>query len=61
MPTLLNPALFPEPHVFKPERHLDSRGQFVRNDCLITFGIGKLAFCQIYLSDMDLDLHFYAL
>ena len=41
LPTIWNDKLFPEPHVFKPERHLDCNGQFVKNENLTPFGVGK--------------------
>ena len=41
IPAAWDEKLFPEPHVLKPERHLDSDGKFVRNDNLAPFGVGK--------------------
>ena len=34
--------MFPEPDVLKPERHLDADGQFVKNENITPFGVGKL-------------------
>ena len=33
--------LFPDSQLLKPERHLGENGQFVKNDNLIPFGIGR--------------------
>ena len=41
LPIIWNEELFPEPHVFKPERHLDCNGEFVKNEYLTPFGVGK--------------------
>ena len=32
--------LWPEPHKFDPERHLDNEGNFVRSPYIIPFGLG---------------------
>ena len=33
--------MFPDPHILKPERHLGKDGQFVKNENLMPFGVGK--------------------
>ncbi|XP_014672801.1 PREDICTED: cytochrome P450 2C15-like isoform X3 [Priapulus caudatus] len=38
---LNDPKHFPEPEKFRPERHLDERGDFVQNEALIPFSIGR--------------------
>jgi len=40
-----DPAHFKDPHTFNPDRFLDPEGQFVRNERIIPFGIGK-RFCM---------------
>ena len=37
-----NPKVFPDPNSFKPERFLDSNGQFMKNEHNIPFSIGKV-------------------
>ncbi len=39
--TVWDPVLFPEPHVLRPERHLDADGNFVKNDNITPFGVGE--------------------
>ena len=36
-----NPEVFPEPHLFRPERFINSEGQLVNADLIIPFGIGR--------------------
>ena len=36
-----DPVLFPEPDIVKPERHLDTEGNLIRNEVLTTFGVGE--------------------
>ena len=42
--TIWDPVLFPEPEVLRPERHLNADGQFVKNENITPFGVGKLNF-----------------
>ena len=42
--TVWDPVMFPEPDVLKPERHPDADGQFVKNENITPFGVGKLNF-----------------
>nr|QST15069.1 CYP370B2 protein [Diaphanosoma celebensis] len=37
----MDPALWADPLLFRPERHLDDRGRAVKSEYLVTFGIGK--------------------
>lgn len=37
----LDDEVFEQPHEFKPERHLDSKGQLKHFDEFIPFSIGK--------------------
>ena len=36
-----DPDHFKDPHLFNPDRFLDENGQFVQNDRVTPFGIGK--------------------
>jgi cytochrome P450 len=36
-----NPEVFPEPRTFMPERYLNTKGQYVKNDNNIVFGVGE--------------------
>lgn len=38
----MNPELFPDPTLFKPERHLNKDGTFRMDENIILFGKGKL-------------------
>ena len=38
----MDPALWPDPLQFRPERHLDSHGKVIKSEYLVTFGLGKL-------------------
>lgn len=37
----MNPELFPDPTLFKPERHLDKQGAYKMDQNVILFGKGK--------------------
>ena len=41
MTVLLDPKYFPNPHEFNPKRFLNEEGNFVPNEHLIPFGVGK--------------------
>ena len=41
MTVLLDPKYFPNPHKFNPNRFLNDEGNFVPNEHLIPFGVGK--------------------
>merc|ERR1719481_554813 len=36
-----NPKYFEEPQHFRPERHLDASGRFMKSEYMVPFGIGK--------------------
>lgn len=36
-----DPVMWPDPHTFKPERHLDENGNLDKKDRTIGFGAGK--------------------
>ncbi len=38
--TNVDPEIWPEPHKFLPERHLNDQGEFIKSDRLLTFGLG---------------------
>lgn len=49
-------AAFPQAHRFKPERHLDSEGRFVRPECMLPFSIGRRSCPGETLARMQLFL-----
>jgi len=38
---MMNEKEFENPHIFKPERFLDSKGKFKPHPHIIYFGVGK--------------------
>eukprot|EP00058_Branchiostoma_floridae_P019889 XP_002605379.1 hypothetical protein BRAFLDRAFT_278496 [Branchiostoma floridae] len=58
---LHNPAVYPEPDVFKPERFLDDSGQFKKGDNFIPFSLGRRACLGEQLARMELFLFFTSL
>ncbi|XP_014672812.1 PREDICTED: cytochrome P450 2D28-like [Priapulus caudatus] len=55
---LNDPKYFPEPQKFRPERHLDERGDFVQNEALIPFSIGRRVCLGEALARVELFIFF---
>lgn len=55
---LLDPVQFPEPNEFRPERHLDQNGQFVKNENLMPFSVGRRICLGESLARMEIFLYF---
>ncbi|XP_014676764.1 PREDICTED: cytochrome P450 2C42-like [Priapulus caudatus] len=55
---LNDPKHFPEPEKFRPERHLDERGDFVQNEALIPFSIGRRVCLGEALARVELFIFF---
>jgi len=43
----LDPSLFPQPEVFRPERFLDSDGNYKGSELIKPFGVGKSEFLNL--------------
>ncbi|XP_014676763.1 PREDICTED: cytochrome P450 2D4-like [Priapulus caudatus] len=55
---LNDPKHFSEPEKFRPERHLDERGDFVQNEALIPFSIGRRVCLGETLAKVELFIFF---
>jgi cytochrome P450 len=53
-----NEKLFPDPFSFRPERFINERGQFVKNEHVIPFSVGKRFCLGEPLARMELFLYF---
>ena len=43
----MNPDIWPEPEVYRPERFLDDSGSIIKKDLLIPFLIGRIVLVYI--------------
>jgi len=44
----MNPAVWPDPTAFRPERFLDSDGKVVGRDRIIPFGLGNNVIIRLH-------------
>lgn len=49
----MDPKDWPEPEKFRPERWLDSEGQFYKHERFIPFSIGKLLINRIIVDMIE--------